>query len=350
MIVAGAGLSGLTAAVDLAAAGHEVRVVEARARVGGRLMTAAPVAGGRFDLGATWHWDGQPHVRALAERFGIAPFPQPGSGAVLYEQRGVPPRPVAAPMAPAWRFAGGAQQLCDRLAECLGAGRVLLEHRVVSVAAGTSGIDVGLAGPDGPVGTATVDAAVLALPPRLALQDVAFTPELPAGHLAAMAATPTWMGEALKCVAVYDTAFWRRAGLSGSAFSEVGPLAEVHDASEPDGPPALWGFVALDPDWRDLAPAERVPAVLEQLARLFGPEGADPVSYFERDWSADPNTCEDEHSHGPFVAFGHAALRSPLWNGRLVWAGTETADRGGGHMEGAVVAGRRAARQVLGGA
>lgn len=47
------------------------------------------------------------------------------------------------------------------------------------------------------------------------------------------------------------------------------------------------------------------------------------------------------------MAYGHPAFAKPLFGGRLMWAGAETAAVGGGHMEGAVRSGQRAAAQVL---
>lgn len=324
-----------------------MRVLEARPRVGGRLMTATSGPGGRFDLGATWHWGNDPRVRALAADLGLATFSQPVHGDALIEEQEGAPRRVHLPGDDARRFAGGTQQLCERLAERLSPGTISFGARAEAVTAGAVGVEVSLAGPDGP-STAVAGAVIVALPPRLVLQALSFSPALPADLVRAMEGTPTWMGEALKCVAVYDEPFWRESGLSGTALSAVGPLSEVHDATELEGPAALWGFVALDPDWRAMGPQDRVPAVLAQLERLFGPQAGDPVQYLERDWSADPNTSEDEHRHGPVLAFGHPAFSISSWDGRLVWAGTETAAEGGGHMEGAVVAGRRAARLIAG--
>lgn len=64
-IVVGAGLSGLVCARRLADAGADVLVVEARDRVGGRLLSGR-LAGDVIDLGGQWITSGQPRVLALA--------------------------------------------------------------------------------------------------------------------------------------------------------------------------------------------------------------------------------------------------------------------------------------------
>lgn len=74
IIVAGAGLSGLSAAFELSERGYEVTVVEARQRVGGRVFTLRePFLDGQFvELGGEIIGDGYRRFLGYAEKFGIA--------------------------------------------------------------------------------------------------------------------------------------------------------------------------------------------------------------------------------------------------------------------------------------
>lgn len=78
----GAGLSGLVCATRLVAAGVAVRVLEARDRVGGRLL-GQRVGDGVFELGGQWQSEGQPSLSALAAELGVAAEPQFRSGAAV---------------------------------------------------------------------------------------------------------------------------------------------------------------------------------------------------------------------------------------------------------------------------
>src|SRR5690349_13170788 len=75
VIVAGAGLAGLTAARDLEAAGAKVTIVEARDRVGGRVHTIRTgFAGGlHAEAGADLIESQQSFVLQLAETLGLTP-------------------------------------------------------------------------------------------------------------------------------------------------------------------------------------------------------------------------------------------------------------------------------------
>ncbi|HZU18638.1 MAG TPA: NAD(P)/FAD-dependent oxidoreductase [Candidatus Dormibacteraeota bacterium] len=73
LVVVGAGLSGLVAGLAVQAAGHEVVVLEARDRVGGRVFTLREgLQDGQFaDVGAEIIYPGQDHIVRLCERYGL---------------------------------------------------------------------------------------------------------------------------------------------------------------------------------------------------------------------------------------------------------------------------------------
>ena len=78
--VVGAGLAGLVAARDLLAAGLSVLVLEARNRVGGRLLNHKLEGGAVVEVGGQWVGPTQDRVMALAEELGVGLFPTYAEG------------------------------------------------------------------------------------------------------------------------------------------------------------------------------------------------------------------------------------------------------------------------------
>ena len=83
VVVVGAGAAGLTAAKTLVDAGCEVIVLEARDRVGGRLLTEQR-EGHYVEMGGQWLAPYQDQAVAMAEELGIESFPRPKGGSDVY--------------------------------------------------------------------------------------------------------------------------------------------------------------------------------------------------------------------------------------------------------------------------
>jgi len=79
VIVIGAGLAGLTIAHRLMGSGVDVIVLEAKGRVGGRLLNQT-VGGTVVDAGGSWVGPPQTAVLALIEELGLTTFPQHDEG------------------------------------------------------------------------------------------------------------------------------------------------------------------------------------------------------------------------------------------------------------------------------
>jgi len=78
--IVGAGLAGLVAARRLAAAGLHPVVVEARERVGGRLLNEEIGEGKVVEVGGQWIGPTQERIAALADELGVATFPTFAAG------------------------------------------------------------------------------------------------------------------------------------------------------------------------------------------------------------------------------------------------------------------------------
>lgn len=84
VVVVGAGLAGLTTASNLVAAGHSVLVLEARDRVGGRVLNH-DIGGGRVaEAGGEFVGPTQDHIKALATSLGVGIFDAYDTGQNVY--------------------------------------------------------------------------------------------------------------------------------------------------------------------------------------------------------------------------------------------------------------------------
>ena len=89
--IVGAGLAGLVAARQVAAAGVRPVVIEARDRVGGRILNEEIGDGKVVELGGQWIGPTQRRIGALAAELGVDTFPTHDRGRHLIEMAGGSP-------------------------------------------------------------------------------------------------------------------------------------------------------------------------------------------------------------------------------------------------------------------
>ena len=346
----GGGLAGLHTAWRLQQQGHSCLLLEARHLPGGRIAAA----GGRLagtDLGPTWFWPHHPMMTALLEEMDLRWFTQHSDGDVLFQPgQGQPPlrrRGAGTPVS--YRVAGGMQALIRALQDRLTPDSLLLGHAVKSARrrGNVWHLDVTGSGTSFESGS-----LVAALPPRMLVRDLGAAQWASPGLLEALNLQQTWMSAQAKFVAGYSSPFWRESGLSGDAFSRVGPMLEIHDAAdESTGTFALFGFIGVPAVMRlDIEPGELQAACIRQLVQLFGEDAAEPVECALKDWARDDFTVtaadiEELPAHAEFPL---DAFSEELESLRLLAAGSEFAAGNPGYLEGALEASTHCVDQLTG--
>ena len=244
------------------------------------------------------------------------------------------------------RVVGGLQQVPLLLAERLG-GAVRLGQAVRSVRWAAS--TCARAGVVAVTDTLEVHAkhVVLAVPPIL-ISRISYEPPLPRRqqqlhqHLS--------MGFVIKVHAVYETPFWRDAGLSGTAFSPYELVHEAYDNTNHEDPRGtLVGFVADEAadSVFSLGAEERKQRILESLSHYYGEQALHPVVYYESDWGSEEWTrgaYAASFDMGGLARYG-ADLRTPV--GPIHFSCSDMAGKGYQHVDGAIRVGREVADEIL---
>jgi monoamine oxidase len=188
---------------------------------------------------------------------------------------------------------------------------------------------------------------IVTLPPAL-VSRIEFSPKLTAQREMLNQSYP--MGNTIKIMAVYDRPFWRQEGLSGQFFSPYTPVTAGFDNSHPGTSEGILVGFMVGPNadvCLTLTPEQRQRWALESFAKFFGPRALNPLRFYEKVWA------EEEYSRGAYGGYRPpgviTSFRDVMYKpeGRIHFAGTETAAEWNGYIEGAIRSGYRAAREVM---
>lgn len=352
-IIIGGGIAGLYTAMRLRVHNNPFILLEAKSTLGGRISSKPTLADPNLsvDLGPTWFWPHQQRMLQLTAELNIEYFEQYTAGDALYQLRPdiAPSRTRGAGALQSYRIKGGMQKLITALAETLDPQSIKKSHVVTSVEHHDKHWSI-LANNEQGQQSFRAKRLIVAVPPRLMLSYL--TPEqyLSKNIIHALASTQTWMSGQAKFIAVYEKPFWREQGLAGQAFSQVGPMVEVHDASvSSDTGYALFGFIGIAAAMRNKMTTEQLKfKCIDQLVSLFGAVADNPPVCYLTDWATDkyvatPQDIKESPRHSGFLINKYDEELTTL---NLYLVSTEVSQSEAGYLEGALSAADRVITQI----
>lgn len=413
VVIVGAGFTGLSAALELKAAGIDFVLLEARDRVGGRVEATLNGLGERVDSGGQFLCEDMPELMALLQARGktlvqtfvdgefvsqpilpareaehtylasmvirdrmnaIAPNDPAIAGLSVAAWLDRQSDPEAAKAAfrsmieglwcqalekmPLWHLIDNDRRITNEVSELqyfvretmhsladdlardlgdrlrLGAAATVIEHgrgrvRLASTA-----------------GTIEARTVLIAVPPVMTAK-LEFSPPLPAALAGALGVWES--GAVIKVLVRYPTAFWRDHGLSGMVMWRDLPGLFACDVGKDDGHAALVVFIGgpLALRWRHLRDAALRAEVTARLVEALGAQAAGILDFSYRDWTHDRWSGG---AYGDLIvdATATGAERTLLAGAPPVhFASSELSPSFPGYVEGAIVAGRIAARKIM---
>lgn len=332
IIIIGAGLSGLLTAYLLKKEGIPFKILEARTRVGGRINTLNGTNNTPVEMGATWFGPQHKYLIALLKELGINYFEQYMDGTVFFQPFSASPaESIQIPgQPPSYRISGGTSNLINTLYQKLDKDEVLLDQAVKEIRFHKNSVQV--------IAKEVFEGnrVILSIPPKLWAKKILFEPHLPKDLMNIAIETHTWMEDSIKVALTYNQAFWEHENLSGTLFSNTGPVTELYDHSNHERSKyALCGFI--NPSFKNLAYEERYASVIDQIKNVFGEKAKEFVDYEECIWSKEESTFEESDSLlFPHQNNGNPIFSKSFFDDKLLISSSESASEFPGYMEGAV--------------
>jgi monoamine oxidase len=353
VIIVGGGLAGLYAAYRLEQQCIPYLLLEAQSRLGGRILGAQAKhhKGHSFDLGPAWIFPHQKKIQRLVKQLGISLFDHYANGDVLYQtsEHQTPKRIAGAGDLQLFKVKGGCQSLISALHNTLNQDNVMLEHRLTKIERPEDLWQLSVSY-NGVEHKFSADELMLAMPPRIIAQFLCDKQWISGLLVNDLQKSQTWMAGQAKFVAAYETPFWRKQGLSGQIFSQVGPMVEIHDAATDSNlNHGLFGFIGWPASRRSQITEQQLKeACLAQLVSCYGDDVLDFTACYLKDWATDQLTCTkndrlEASRHPEFTLLNHLQELSSL---HLHFIGSEFSDIDPGYLEGAINAVDRSATDL----
>jgi len=342
IIIIGAGLSGLLTGYQLKKEGIPFKILEARNRVGGRINTEYGTNNTPIEMGATWFTNQHKYLIALLEELEIDYFKQHmDSTAYFQSSYTLPIQSIQIPsQPPSYRISDGTSNLINTLLQKLDKNDVLLNQSVKGIKFHKNSVQVI---------TKEVfegNTVVLAVPPKLWSKKIVFEPHLPHNLMEIAKQTHTWMEDSIKIALTYSLPFWEHENLSGTFYSNEGPITELYDhCNHKRSKYALCGFI--NSSFKNLTYAERRISVINQIKNVFGVKAEEFIDYEECEWNKEENTFKASDGFlSPHQNNGNPIFSKTFFDDKLLISSSESASEFPGYMEGAVYSANITAERI----
>lgn len=354
IIIVGGGLAGLYAAHLLDKKGIPYLLLEAKPRLGGRILGAKSKhkPNHHFDLGPAWIFPHQKKIQSLATQLGLTLFDHYAKGDVLYQttEHQAPRQITAAGDLHLYKVEGGSQSIISALYNTLDQDNILLEHELTNIERQNNSWQLSV-NHCGIEQRFSADELLLAMPPRIIAKYLINKQWVSALLQSNLQKSQTWMSGQAKFVVTYAKPFWRKRGLSGQIFSQIGPMIEVHDGStDTNLNHGLFGFIGWPVSRRNQISEQQLKdACLAQLVSCFGTEACDFDECYFKDWATDEfiSTTNDSLESSRHPEFSSAEHVHELRDLHLHLIGSEFATLDPGYLEGAIDAVDRSASRLF---